>query len=176
MGLENKYSMAFFGAGIVVGLLLTPERKALAHRWIWIAGAIAFLIFLPNFVWNVQHGWPFFELMANIRKSGRDVVVGPMKFLAEQVVILGPLLAPVWLIGIASLMFGKGKKYRALAWAYLFTLAFLIVQHGKNYYLAPAYPMLLAAGAVAIERYVESRQWNWLKPVATAVLIVGTAW
>ncbi len=176
IGLQNKYSMAFFGAGIVVGLLLTPERKALTQRWIWIAGTIAAVIFVPNVIWNFQHGWPFFELMANIRKSGRDVEVGALEFIAQQILILGPLLTPVWVAGFCSLMFGKSRKYRILGWAYLFVLGLLIVAHGKNYYLAPAYAILIAAGAVAIERFVESRHWEWLKPAAAIVLVAGAAW
>jgi hypothetical protein len=176
IGLQNKYSMAFFGAGIVVGVLLTPERRAFTQRWIWIAGVIAAAIALPNVIWNFQHGWPFFELMANIRKSGRDVEVGALEFIAQQVLIVGPLLTPVWFAGLYSLMFGKGRRYRVLGWAYLFVLGFLIVAQGKNYYLAPAYAMLLAAGAVAIERFVESRHWEWLKPAAAIVLVAGAAW
>lgn len=78
-GLQNKYSMLIFGAGIVVGLLLTLQRRPLASPWIWIAGAIAFLIFLPNLLWNVQHHFPFLELQANIRSSGRDVPLGPLQ-------------------------------------------------------------------------------------------------
>ena len=64
IGLENKYSMAVFGFAIVVRLLLTPEREAFASPWIWVAGAIAFLIFLPNLLWNMEHHFPFLELMA----------------------------------------------------------------------------------------------------------------
>ena len=48
IGLLNKYSISIFGLGIVVGLVLTSERKALTHKWIWIGGLIALLIFLPN--------------------------------------------------------------------------------------------------------------------------------
>lgn len=57
IGMENKYSMAVFGFAVVLGLLLTPERKALAEKWIWIGGLIAFVIFLPNLIWNIQHHW-----------------------------------------------------------------------------------------------------------------------
>ena len=45
----------------------------LRSPWLWIGGAIAFLIFLPNLLWNLQHHFPFLELQANIRRSGRDV-------------------------------------------------------------------------------------------------------
>ena len=63
--------MGVFGFGIVVGLLLTRERKAFASIWIWMAGLIAFAVFLPNLIWNVQHNYPFLQLMHNIRESGR---------------------------------------------------------------------------------------------------------
>ena len=85
IGLLNKYSISIFGLGIVVGLVLTSERKALAHKWIWIGGVIAFLIFLPNFLWNVRHDWPFVQLMHNIHQSGRDVELSPGKFFLQQV-------------------------------------------------------------------------------------------
>ena len=66
-GLENKYSMLIFGAGIVLGLLLTAQRRALASPWFWIAGALAFLIFLPNLLWNIQHHFPFLEFNQRAR-------------------------------------------------------------------------------------------------------------
>jgi 4-amino-4-deoxy-L-arabinose transferase-like glycosyltransferase len=79
IGLENKYSMGIFEFGVFVGLLLTSQRKALPQPWIWLGGIVAFLIFLPNVIWNVQHHWPFVELMRNIKASGRDVDLGVLK-------------------------------------------------------------------------------------------------
>lgn len=76
VGMENKYSMAFFVFGTLVGLLLTPERRFLRSRWIWLGALVAILIFLPNLLWLVRHNFPFLELMHNIRRSGRDVVRG----------------------------------------------------------------------------------------------------
>src|SRR6266540_2051259 len=40
LGLENKHSTAFFVAGILVGLLLTSERRHFAEKWIWLGGVI----------------------------------------------------------------------------------------------------------------------------------------
>jgi 4-amino-4-deoxy-L-arabinose transferase-like glycosyltransferase len=76
-GLENKYSMAMFGFGVVAGLLLTEQRRLLQTKWLWIGGAVAFLLFLPNVLWNIQHGFPFLELQENIRRSGRNVALPP---------------------------------------------------------------------------------------------------
>src|SRR5262245_15426129 len=114
-GLENKYSMLIFGAGIVFGLLLTPQRRVFASPWLWIAGAIAFLIFLPNLLWNIQHHFPFLELQANIRRSGRDVPLTPLAFFGQEILTMHPLTLPLWLAGIWFYFFsGSGKPFRAL--------------------------------------------------------------
>jgi len=173
-GLENKYSMALFGFAIVVGLLLTAERKMFRSPWIWIAGAIAFAIFLPNLVWNIQHHWPFFQLMHNILASGRDIVRGPLAFMGDQIFMLSPLNFPIWLAGLLFLLSGRDdKRFRVLGWAFLVVLATTMLLHGKDYYSAPAYPMLLAAGAVVIERAASARRW--LKPTTLVALVAGTA-
>ncbi len=153
LGLETKYSVVFFAFGIVVGLLVTEHRRFLKSKWIWLGALAAFLIFLPNLLWLVKHDFPFLELMRNIRESGRDVARGPIAFIADQALIMNPLLFPLWVGGLVWLFFGsEGRRYRILGFAYLVMLITFIVMKGKNYYLAPAYPMLFAAGAVAFER------------------------
>ncbi len=173
LGIQNKYSMAVFGLGIVVGLLLTPERKAFAHMSIWIAGAIALLIFLPNLMWNVHRDWPFFQLMHNIRASGRDVALKPISFLLQQALMVNPFAFPLWVAGLGWLFFGReGRRYRVLGWAFVVTLGFFMTQHAKDYYVAPAYPMLFAAGSVCWEAWIERTQRSWLKPAFVLVLLV----
>ena len=174
MGLENKYSIALFGLSIVVGLILTKERRSFASKWIWIAGAIAFLIFLPNLIWNIQHHWPFLELMHNIRSSGRDTAFTPLGYLLAQVFLMTPVTFPVWLLGALYFLFWKeGKPFRVLGWAFVVLLTSLIVLHGKDYYAAPVYPMVFAGGAIAIERFSIGK-WRWVKPVTVVVILLGT--
>ena len=177
LGLENKYSMAVFGVGIVVGLLLTPERKHFASTWLWIGAAIAFLIFLPNLLWNVQHHWPFVELMHNIRASGRDIQLSPVEFILQQILIMNPAAFPIWMAGLLFLFFSpKGRRFMALGWTYLVALLIFIVLKGKIYYLAPAYPMLFAAGSVAIENATRGRWSVWTRSAIVLVIAaVGAA-
>jgi len=174
IGLETKYSILIFGLGIVVGLVLTEERRLLWSKWLLVGGAIALLIFLPNLVWNVQHHWPFVELMHNIKESGRDIALSPGQFVAQQFLLMNPIIAPVWIAGLLFLLFSRRlREYRALGLGYVVSLLVLIVMKGKNYYLAPAYPMLLAAGGIATEALITRPRVSWLKPVAvTAVLVV----
>src|SRR6516165_4973494 len=128
IGLENKYSMAVFGFAIVVGLLFTHERKAFASPWIWIAGVLAFLIFVPNLLWNVQHHFPFLELMRNIKASGRDTVFTPLGYIKAQIFLNTPVTFPVWGLGALYFFFWKtGKPFRALGWVFVTVLVVLIV-------------------------------------------------
>ena len=176
IGMENKYSMAVFGFAVVVGLLLTEQRKALASPWIWIAGMIAFLIFLPNLLWNIQQHFPFLELLRNIKASGRDMVFTPLGYLKAQLFLMTPVTFPVWLLGGVYFLFWKtGKPFRVLGWAFVTVLAVFIVMHGKDYYAAPAYPMVFAGGAIAWEQLSAKKGWGWLKEALVSVMVVGTA-
>jgi hypothetical protein len=173
LGLENKYSMAVFGFSVVVGLLLTKERKAFASKWIWIAGLIAFVIFLPNLIWNVQHHWPFLELMGNIRASGRDIQPTPLSYIRAQILLLTPVMFPVWLLGVLYFFFWReGKPFRLLGWTFLTLLTVFIVLHGKDYYSTPVYPMLFAGGAIAIEQFSARKRLTWLKPVVVSIILL----
>jgi hypothetical protein len=152
VGLEEKYSIAVFGLGVVIGLLLTRQRRVFLDRWIWLGGLAASLIFLPNLLWNIKYDWPFVQLMHNIRAEHRDVVLGPLAYFFQQTLLVNPLTAPIWLAGLFALLFSaRLKPYRALGWCYLVCYGVFFTLHGKSYYLAPIYPMLLAAGAVVVE-------------------------
>jgi len=181
LGLEEKYSIAIFGLGIVVGLLLTEQRRAFLNKWIWLGGLAALLIFLPNVLWNIKYDWPFVQLIRAIRAEGRDVVLGPLPYFFQQTLLLNPLTAPIWLAGLFGLLFSvRFKPYRVLGWCYLVCYTVLFVLHGKNYYLAPVYPMLLAAGAVLIEFAIDrganaDPRRQWLKPAIVLVLLASGA-
>ncbi len=176
LGMEEKYSISVFGLGIVVGLLLTEQRCAFFNKWIWLGGIAAFLIFLPNLLWNIHYHWPFVQLMQNIRAEGRDVILGPLPFFVQQTILVDPLTAPIWLAGLFALLFStRLRPYRTLGWCYLVCYAVFFVLHGKNYYLAPVYPMLLAAGAVVIESNLTRPRLGWLKPVIAILLLASGA-
>jgi hypothetical protein len=174
IGLEEKYSIAIFGAGMVVGLLLIDQRRVFLNKWIWIGGFAALLIFLPNILWNIHYDWPFVQLMRAIKASGRDVVLGPVDFFVQQMLLVNPLAAPIWLAGLFALLFSKRlHPYRVLGWSYLVSYTAFYALHGKSYYLAPIYPMLLAAGTVVLESGLARPRLSWLKPAIAIVLVAS---
>ncbi len=182
IGLENKYSVAIFAFALLLGILLTPQRKLLFTPWLFAGGAVALLIFLPNLIWNIQHHWPFLELMHNISVTGKNIAYPPAAFLAQQIVMMNPFTLPFWFGGLLFYFFSSAAKpFRAFGWAFLIALASFLASHGKDYYSAPAYPILLAAAAVAAENLLSLRaaqpsKWRAaLKPVCFAWLAIGVA-
>jgi 4-amino-4-deoxy-L-arabinose transferase-like glycosyltransferase len=169
LGLQNKHSLLFFGFGVFVGLLLTPERRHFRERWIWMGGAIAVLLFLPHVLWQVAHGWPTSEFVRNATEN-KNIALSPLAFFGEQVKQMHPLTFPVWLTGLIWLL--RSRKYRALGWIYVAAFLVLISQNSKAYYLAPAYPPLFAAGATAIEAWTRRRSVRLALP---ALLLLGGA-
>ncbi len=176
IGLEEKYSIAVFGLGIVVGLLLTEQRRVFWNKWIWLGGVAAFVIFLPNLLWNIHYEWPFVQLIRAIKANGRDVVLGPGEYFFQQTLLVHPFTAPIWITGLVALLVSpRLKEYRVLGWCYLVVYAVFYTLHGKNYYMSPIYPMLLAAGAVVIERATERPMGKWLRPAMVVVLVASGA-
>src|SRR5215216_2589342 len=140
LGLLNKYSLIIFASALIAGLLLTRQRRILFTPWILAGGAIAFLIFLPNLIWNVQNHWPFLELMHNVRDTGKDVVLPPGKYLLQQVLMMNPATFPFWFGGLLFYFLARdAKKYRVFGWAFVLTILFFMITHGKDYYSAAAY-------------------------------------
>jgi len=178
-GLENKHSMLIFGFALVVGLLLTPQRKIMASPWFWIAGALAFLIFLPNLIWNIQHHFPFLELQANIRRSGRNVDLSPWRMFTEETLAMLPISLPIWLGGLWYFLFTRsGRPVRALGFAFVITAAIIMTLDPRIYYLFPAFPLLMAGGGVLLEYLLAAPRWTWLKiayPALIALMAVALA-
>jgi hypothetical protein len=159
VGLLTKYTICFFIAGILGGMLLTGARRYFLSWWFWGGVGIALLIFLPNFLWQVRHGFISVQFLQHIHV--RDVGEGRADgFWRDQLIICAnPVAAPLWIAGLIYFLWDR--RYRMLGWMYLVPLVLFAVGKGRGYYLAAAYPMLFAMGAVAGERWVQSLKRPW---------------
>ena len=176
IGLLNKYSIVIFASALIAGLLLTSQRRLLFTPWLLLGGAIAFLIFLPNLIWNVQNHWPFLELMRNVRATGKDVLLPPGQYLLQQVLMMNPASFPFWFGGLLFYFFSRdAKRYRVFGWAFVIAILFFMITHGKDYYSAAAYVMLFPAGALATERLLAARPKlrTILRPACFVWLMLG---
>jgi len=151
LGLLNKTSTLWFGAGLLVGMAMTPQRVWLATRWPWWGGAIALALVAPNLAWNASHDWPMLEFLRNSAVAKEFTFASPLGFLVGQLVVMG---WPVWIEGLDWLLRGEpGRAFRwlGLAFACVF-LGLMFSGSAKIYYLAGAYPIVFAAAGCALER------------------------
>jgi hypothetical protein len=78
--------------------------------------------------------------------------------------------APVWLIGLYAFL--RQRRYRMIAFMYIVPLLVFWVDKGRFYYVAEAYPMLLAMGAVTCEGWL-ARIPRWSQRTVEAVFFAG---
>ncbi|MGD0506864.1 MAG: glycosyltransferase family 39 protein [Terriglobales bacterium] len=171
LGLENKHSTLSFGFAVTVAVLLTHHRREFARPWIWIAGGIALALFLPNIIWQIRHNFPTIEDLANVRREGKNVVLGPLAFVKEQIFDIRPILVPFGLLGL--FWFLRDRCWRVLGLTFAVFFVLMEVAHAKNYYVFPIYPMVFAGGAVAIERWLANGA-SWTRAGVVAIVVLGT--
>jgi 4-amino-4-deoxy-L-arabinose transferase-like glycosyltransferase len=169
VSLETKYSAAFFALALFAGLLLTPQRRILGSRW-FVAGAlVAVSIALPNFLWQAHYGFPMMELLRN-GQNGKNVVASPPLFLFQQLLLTNLFLSPIWIVGLISLLV-RNAPGRFLGFTYVILIALMIALHGKHYYPADVYPIVIAAGAVEIASWTKG--WIPLQAALTVAMVAA---
>ena len=178
LALLNKISFLWFGTGLLVGLLFTPTlREQLRTVGPYAAGGIAFLLFLPFVVWNAQHDFAHLEFMRNAVQN-KYGGISRADFILGAVLMMSPITMLVWGAGLYYYLgSARGRKYRMLGVISLMTVLILLVNgHSKPEYLAPAFPMLLAGGGIALEQLATRRSWPWLPMVIALLLTLNLVW
>jgi hypothetical protein len=177
LGMMTKYTMGFFVAGIAAGALLTPARRYLKSPSLWAGAALAILIFLPNLRWQIRHDFISLHFLRHIH--ARDVRQGRADgFVRGQFMTsTNPFIALLWIAGLYYFFaIQEGKRYRLLAWLYVTEFTLFFFAKGRDYYLAPAYPMLFAGGSVLWQKWITSLSRvcsHAVEVVTLAALAVG---
>ncbi|MEQ1567687.1 MAG: glycosyltransferase family 39 protein [Myxococcota bacterium] len=155
LGVMAKHSSGLWGAALALGLVAV-DRRAFASPWPWVGAGIAGVLVLPNLGWQVQHDNATLEFLHTLRG---EVLAeqGRLLFVAGQLLYFHPLAAPVWLAGLGWAFTARGEPARPFALLFLVMFIVLLGACGKPYYLASAYPPVLAAGAIALERALVGR-------------------
>jgi hypothetical protein len=152
VGLENKDTLFFLGAGLAVGLLLSRRWDVVRSPWAWAAIGIAILIWLPNLVWEAANGFPQLALASHIANQAADnrASLIPLLWLFS-----GPFLFPVSVAGLIWIL----RAREALAWRTIGIAAvvgpiLVYATAGKGYYAIGIVPVLMAAGAMTVDRWL----------------------
>lgn len=164
----NKYAIAFFVLSFLISLLLTRDRSLLHSRQFVVGALIGLALILPNLIWQYTHNWPVVEHMMELQRT-QLVNVQPGDFLLMQF-IMNLHAVPLWLFGLIFLLFlQKGRQFQVLGFTFITVLLLLLLLSGKPYYTLGVYPILFAAGGVAMEKYAENRL-RFLRPALLALM------
>lgn len=187
-GLLSKYTALFFGAEILLWLLLVKDqRRWLASPWPYFGGIVAFAVFSPVILWNADHQWVSF-----IKQIGRARVEGmTLKYLGEmlptQIVFATP---SVFILGALGLYALARRKSANVAGAALINISvwmiFLyFVWHSLHArveanWLGPVYPAFAIAAAFAAcgttwsarEQRTVDMSRRWALPIGVALFVV----
>jgi hypothetical protein len=176
LGIENKHSTVFFLIALVLGLLLTPQRRILWSRWCAAGVGLLLLLALPNLIWQWVHHFPTYELLNNIAHSDKNIKMPPLDFLVQQARGMLFVSLPLWLGGLIWLGVTRSSRTaRFVAPTFLIFLAMMMLLHAKDYYVAPIYPVLFAAGAAALSKLARPGWPRWARVAIPAMSIVWTA-
>jgi hypothetical protein len=156
LALLNKPLIAFLVAALLSGLVLAGPRQVLKQRGLWAGAALGLLLWAPWLVWQDLHGWPQLDVASSIASGGSGSSQSRWALLPFQFLLVSPLLSPIWIAGLGALLLRRplrAVRFFAIAWLCL-VLIFLITG-GKPYYLAGLFPVLLAAGAIEVDAWLE---------------------
>jgi 4-amino-4-deoxy-L-arabinose transferase-like glycosyltransferase len=148
VGLADSDLIAFLVAAVVAGLLISGPRRPFASAWFYAGGALALAMWAPYLVWQASQGWPQLAVARSIAGGSSGTSAPRWLLLPEQLGLISPYLAPVWIAGLVRLFRDRALRWcRALGVAYVVLAAAFLVTGGKPYYLGGMFPLLLAAGA-----------------------------
>ena len=172
IGLENKDTLLFLGAGLVVGLVVGRRWDVVRSVWAWAAIGIALLAWLPNLVWQAANGWPQLTMAQAISQYAADNrgQIVPLLWL-----FTGPFLFPVTAAGLIWVLRSKAAApWRAIGVAALVALGLVVISGGKAYYAIGSVPVFMAAGAILLDRWL-ARGHTRVKAVTftTAAVLSG---
>jgi 4-amino-4-deoxy-L-arabinose transferase-like glycosyltransferase len=174
LGLLSKYSTAFYAGSILAGLAITRHRAIFLNRHFYFAGIVAFLIFLPNLLWQYTHNFPIIHHMQELQEEQLQFIT-PLNFIISQLMMTLPFLF-IWVGGLLFVLLSKqGRSYRLFAWAYIAVIGLLVALHGKDYYALGAYPVLFALGGYYLEK-ITTKHARWTRYIMIAVPVLLCIW
>ena len=173
VGLFNKIGLLVFGAALVGALLVTPHRRHFADRRLYIGGAIALAFLLPYGLWNAANDWAALEFIENA-KSGKIASFTPLEYLQENALAVNPVTLPVWLGGLGWLLFARSaRRFQLVGLMFVATFVLLVAQKSKPYYMAASFPILMAAGGAAWDRWTSRPRLRWARWGLLSVVVAG---
>jgi len=176
LGLLNKPLPAFLAVGMLAGVAIAGPRRLLRNPYVWSGAAIALALWLPWILWQADHGWPQINVSREIAGGGSASSEPWWAIVPFQFLLLSPPLAPVWIAGLVSLLRDPSvRDFRFLAWAWIVLAGVFMTTGGKPYYLSGLLPVLIAAGAIQVDSWLEHGRAGMRRAALASALALSGA-
>lgn len=168
LGLMNKYTILVWAFGLSVGFLFYKKANLFKNKWLYIAALIAFIIVLPNIIWQIQNELPILKHLQALNNNQLDKI-NPLDFVLDQ--LDSPFTLIISLFGLVALISDKHlKKYRTIGIATITIFSTMWLLNSKSYYVFGIYPVLFASGAVKIESLLNKKP-VWIYAIVVVTLV-----
>lgn len=179
-GMLSKYNMLTFLVSSMCVLSILPSyRQHLKNLRYWLSAFIAFLVFLPNILWNISHHFVSFlhtKDNANFNFSDHTFHLDKMlEFIGQQFGVFGPVLFFVLLSLLVRVKFARDERY---AWLYWFVVPLLgliviisLLSRAHANWAAPVY----VAASIWVVAYLIEAHKLWLVKLSIALHLVLAA-
>jgi hypothetical protein len=174
LGLEMKHTMITYAVGLIIGISFSKSRKFLWNKWFFYGMLTAFLLLLPNIIWQLKNGMPSLEFYRNAMIN-KNISTSPIGIIVGQILFIGPFAFLLGIFGLVYLLINKDfVKYRLFGFSYLILFILLLIsQSSRPDRIAAIYPILFAAGGIAIEKYSQKIKFRIPERVVLFLLIIG---
>jgi hypothetical protein len=166
IALMNKYLITLLFLALLISLAFSTHRKVFKIKSLYLGFGIALLIFLPNLIWQITHDFPVFGHMRTLNNN-QLVYVDRVGFLMDQL-LMSFSVCYILVIGFFYLL--RNSKFRFLAISAIIVFTVLIILRGKSYYTIGVFPVLIAAGCVAVEKFSSNILYRIIIPLAVILI------
>jgi hypothetical protein len=158
IGFYNKYNLLFLITGLVIGFLLTYQRKIFTNPSFWKALIISLILLSPNIIWQIANHFPVFQHMKVLKHNQLDNNTSTGFLISQVMFFFGSL--PLIVCAVAAFVFFKSfTPYRFIGISFAAVITLFAFMKAKDYYAVGIYPVVIAFGSIYIDSIL-SKKWR----------------
>ena len=168
LAMLNKYLVALLIVSLLISCLIAGHREIFRKKALYLGFFIGFMIFLPNLAWQISRGLPVVHHLQELNDT-QLVYVKHADFIIDQIMM--PMSGSLLMIpGLIWIM--MDKKYRLVGMTAILVIFILFILRGKSYYTIGVMPMMVAAGAVVVEKYIRRNFYRYALVVFLVIISI----
>jgi hypothetical protein len=163
VALQTKWLIVALWAAIAVSVLAMGPRELFRRPLLWVSAALVAVATLPGLLWQAHHGWPQLAL-AKVIADEDDIIGGRWTFLPLMLITAGVGVGmALCCYGLWRLLRGAElRSYCFLGYTFVGLVILFLATNGRFNYVSGFMALLLAVGAVEVERRELTRWWRWV--------------